>query len=124
MLYNLLSLEKAETILKVRDILKYMGYDDRMRLTCKFKQLSKEQSFRGFVQALKKTMDIGASISRRRWYLENFLYKDKIDRQKSFRHTKISGNKLVMVLVYVTMIFSSTNLKLYLIKMMLEICIG
>ena len=30
MLYNLLSLKKAETILKVRDILKYMGYDDRM----------------------------------------------------------------------------------------------
>lgn len=38
MLYNLLSLEKVETILKVRDILKYMGYDDRMRLTCKFIQ--------------------------------------------------------------------------------------
>lgn len=51
MLYNLLSLKKAETILKVRDILKYMGYDDRMRLTCRFKQLANVQSFSGFVQS-------------------------------------------------------------------------
>ena len=64
MLYNLLSLEKAETILKVRDILKYMGYDDRMRLTCRFKQLANVQSFRGFVQALKKEMDLRSEERR------------------------------------------------------------
>ena len=84
MLYNLLSLKKTETILKVRDILKYMGYEDRMRLTCRFKLLANVQSFRGFVQALKKEMDLGASVSRRRWYLENFLSKDKNDKQKVF----------------------------------------
>ena len=29
-------------------------------------------------------MDLGASVSRRRWYLENFLSKDKNDKQKVF----------------------------------------
>lgn len=84
MLYNLLSLEKVETILKVRDILKYMGYDDRMRLTCKFRQLSDVYNFKEFVQNFKNEMDIGTPVSRRRWYIETFLFKDKIDKQKVF----------------------------------------
>ena len=29
-------------------------------------------------------MDIGTPVSRRKWYIENFLFKDKIDKQKVF----------------------------------------
>lgn len=83
MLYYILSLEKTETILKVRDILKYMGYEDRITLTCRLRKTDEYHSLAAFVKALTPSLSIGTS-NRRRWYADNFLEKDKKEKQKVF----------------------------------------
>lgn len=83
MLYYILSLEKIETILKVRDILKYMGYDDRFTLTCRIGKMEEFHSLTSFVNAIEAPFGIGTSY-RRKWYADNFLGKDKKEKQKIF----------------------------------------
>lgn len=86
MLYYVLSLEKTETILKVRELLNYMGYKDRMTLICKFRMLNNVSSLDGFMQVLNKTMVGGGPKNNRSrgWYLENFLKKSQKDKQQVF----------------------------------------
>ena len=86
MLYYVLSLEKTETILKVRDLLNYMGYKDRMTLICKFRKLNNVSSLDDFMQVLNKAMVGGGPKNNRSrgWYLESFLKKSPKDKQQVF----------------------------------------
>ena len=84
MLYYVLSLEKTETILKVQNLLNYMGYADRMTLICRVKPLDEINSLADLVLAIKKLSGRGQSSIHRERNLENFLKKSKKDKQKVF----------------------------------------
>lgn len=85
MLYNVLSLEKTDTILKVRDLLHYMGYEDRMTLTCRIRRCGDADTLDDLILAKNKTMrGVGPTTIRRGWYLNNFQNKSAKEKQKVF----------------------------------------
>lgn len=75
MLYYLLSLEKTETILRVRDLLTYMGYEDRLVLTCLLRKRDEIKCLDDMIHAVEQSSSV--VNSRRRWYIDNFISKDK-----------------------------------------------
>lgn len=85
MLYNVLSLEKTEIILKVRDLLHYMGYDDRMTLTCRLRRYGDFHSLDDLIQELSESRHgVGPTAIRKSWYLNNFQNKPAKEKQKVF----------------------------------------
>lgn len=85
MLYYVLNLEKLETILKVRELLVYMGYEDRMTFACKFNPLDKVDSFESFISVLR-TQTYTRTNSRKQWYVDSFLKKTRQEQLKLFNY--------------------------------------
>lgn len=83
MLYSILSLEKLETILKVKDILEYMGYEDRLTLVCRMWAREEFNTFSAFVSYLS-SQNNPKTNSRRHWYIDNFFMKNRQDQKRLF----------------------------------------
>ena len=83
MLYCILSLEKMETILKVKDILDYMGYEDRLTLVCRMRMTENINSFSSFLSYLTSQNNPNSN-SRKHWYIDNFLMKDRQEQKRLF----------------------------------------
>ena len=74
MLYYVMNLERSETILKVKELLDYMGYEDRMTFSCRMKKLDKVNSFDSFISVMK-SQTFFRSTTRKQWYVDNLLKK-------------------------------------------------
>lgn len=85
MLYYLLGLEKLTTILKVRDLLKYMGYDDRLAFICKLRQYGSINSFEDFLSLIQRN---SKTNTRRQWYFEKFLKLNRLKQQSLYNSYK------------------------------------
>lgn len=81
MLYYVLSLKKTETILKVKDVLAYMGYDDKVILACTLYKSDEIHSFYDMINIIEQSVKKETN-SRKRWYMENF-FRSEMEEQKS-----------------------------------------
>lgn len=83
MLYYVLSLEKTDTILRVRDILNYMGYQDRLVLTCKLKNIEEIKSLDDMLHCIEQSPSSTLN-PRKQWYIDNFIKKDLRTKQNLY----------------------------------------
>lgn len=84
MLYYLLNLKKMETILKVRDVLKYMEYDDRLTFNCRVRGGDMIYSF----DSLLESLTYSKPNLRKQWYIDNLRKmspEDQYDLYQSYK---------------------------------------
>ena len=86
MLYYILGLEKMSTILKVRNLLKYMGYDNRLTFVCRLRLSANVNSFEDFNSYIQRNSE---SRTSRQWYFENFFKLNRKQQQSLYDSYKL-----------------------------------
>lgn len=87
MLDTVLKLRKVETILKLRDVFQFVGYEPRLQLKLKLKVIASNVSFDSFTRYVEDLNDTKSS-ARRHWYITKFLALTTKEKQSLYKTYK------------------------------------